>query len=201
MEAVPQDMPLPEELSGPPNPATLSENIAAFERLLSYNSGAHIIWAHAGWDNTGYRTVALMRQLLQRHPNLYMSIAIHRSLHPENAPLDGKGEIRSEWIDLLSSFPDRFLIGSDIFYGETGEVIPGTTTGALQLNEDPIWVFLKKLPTDLARKIAYENVVRIYSMKMNSQCYLPLSSPSQNVPGPAVGALFICARRLSTCGI
>jgi len=172
MEAVPQDMPFPEELSGPPNPATLSENIAAFERLLSYNSDAHIIWAHAGWDNTGYRTVALMRQLLQRHPNLYMSIKIQRSLHPENAPLNEKGEIRSEWMDLLRSFPDRFLIGSDIFYGVAGEVARGTTTGGLQLGEEPIWVFLKKLPPDLARKIAYENVVRIYSMKMNSQCYL-----------------------------
>jgi hypothetical protein len=138
MEAVPQDMPFPEELSGPPNPATLRENIAAFERLLSHSGDARIIWAHAGWDNTGYRTVALMRQLLQRHPNLYMSIKIQRSLHPENAPLDEKGEIRSEWMDLLRSFPDRFLIGSDMFYGVTGEVTRGTTTGELQPKEDAI---------------------------------------------------------------
>jgi len=162
MEAVAEDMPLPGKL-GPPNPATLHENIAALERLLSHNRNARIVWAHAGWDNTGCRTVELMRQLLQRHPNLYMSIKIQRSLYPQNAPLDDKGRIRPEWLELVRAFPDRFVIGSDTFYGEEGEVRWGTSTGKLP-SEDLAWVFLKSLPSDLGRKLAYENVVRIYRL-------------------------------------
>jgi hypothetical protein len=95
-------------------------------------------------------------------------------------------------MDLLRSFPDRFLIGSDIFYGVSGEVTFGTSTGGAQPREDPIWVFLKKLSPDLARKVAYENVIRIYNLKMNSQCYFPF--PSQEVPGPLVGVVCIYQR-------
>jgi len=164
MEAVPQDMSLPENL-GPPNPGSLRENIAALERLLSHNRGARIIWAHAGWDNTGYRTVELMRQLLQRHANLYMSIKIQRPLYPQNMPMDSKGQILPEWLDLIRSFPDRFVIGSDIFYGVSGEVTWRTPSGDLQPKEDPTWIFLRKLPSDLARKLAYENVIQIYKLK------------------------------------
>jgi len=164
MEAVPQDMPLPKKLD-PPNPWTLHENIAALERLLSHNRNARIIWAHAGWDNTGYRTIELMHQLLQRHTNLYMSIKIQRPLYPHNMPLDNKGQIPPEWLDLIRSVPDRFVIGSDIFYGVSGEVTWRTPGGESQPREDPTWIFLRKLPPDLARKLAYENVVQIYKLK------------------------------------
>ena len=52
MEAVPQTMPLPADLTAP-NPPQLIANIAQFERLLAHNRGAKIIWAHAGADFTG----------------------------------------------------------------------------------------------------------------------------------------------------
>jgi predicted TIM-barrel fold metal-dependent hydrolase len=168
MEAIPEDMLLPKELDSPPNPKTLRENMAAFERLLSYNRNARIIWAHAGWDNTGYRTVALMQQLLQRHPNLYMSIKIQNPLFPGNMPLNEKGDIRPEWVDLIRLFPDRFVIGSDTFYGVAGEVTWRTPSGETPPKETPIWVFLRKLPPDLARKVAYENVLWIYNVKTDS---------------------------------
>ena len=64
MEAVLRDMDLPAPLKSPPNPPRLHANIAAFERLLSHNPRAKIVWAHLGWDNTGYRTPELMRKLL-----------------------------------------------------------------------------------------------------------------------------------------
>ena len=52
MEAVPQDMPIPERLAMPQNPKVLPANLKAFKRLLAHNPQARIIWAHAGWDNT-----------------------------------------------------------------------------------------------------------------------------------------------------
>ena len=158
MEAVPQDMPLPEKFNSPPNPRILHENIAAFERLLSHDRNARIVWAHAGWDNTGYRTVTLMRRLLGGHPNLYMSLKINRLSLPQNRPLDENGEIRPEWVDLIRSFPDRFLIGGDQFYG-----IPRLTLRRPPRSVGPR-VFLNQLPADLARKVAHENAVRVYKL-------------------------------------
>jgi hypothetical protein len=70
MEAVPQTMPLPTPLKSPPHPAQLRANIEAFGRLLAHNPRARIVWAHAGWDNTGYRTPEFCYRLLRKHPNL-----------------------------------------------------------------------------------------------------------------------------------
>jgi hypothetical protein len=107
MEAVADDMALPDGISLLSNPPTLRENISGLERLLAHNRDARIVWAHAGWDNTGHRTVALMRRLLQAHANLYMNIKLPIGgrrddlTPPENQPVDDNGRIRPAWLDLL----------------------------------------------------------------------------------------------------
>lgn len=165
MEAVPQDMPLPPGFGSPPNPRTLRQNLAGFERLLSHNRQARIVWAHAGWDNTGFRTVALMRRLLEKHPNLYMSLKIVTTMidfhngFGSNRPLSETGAIRPEWVDLIRSFPDRFIIGSDQFHAS-----PRNPRRWPPSSQGPR-AFLDQLPADLARKVAYENPVRIYKLK------------------------------------
>lgn len=158
MEAVPEEMPLPERLSSPPNPRVLRPNIPAFERLLAHNRNAKIIWAHAGWDNTGRRTTALSAELLGRHPNLCMSLKVGRDSGPENRPVDGQRGIRAEWLELIQTFPDRFMIGSDQFYlspraPQRFPRHPEATTG-----------ILAGLPPDLARRIGYENARRIFRL-------------------------------------
>jgi hypothetical protein len=158
MEAISQDTSMPDHLSSPRNPKNLRENISAFERLLSHNRNARIIWAHTGWDNTGDRTVALMRRLLLNHSNLYMSIKIDRLSLPENRPLTG-GKIRPEGMELIRSFPDRFIIGGDEHYG-----IPGSTGRGLGRSKASR-LFLDQLPDELAIKVAAENALRIYRLK------------------------------------
>ncbi|MGH7775381.1 MAG: amidohydrolase family protein [Candidatus Binatia bacterium] len=160
MEAVVQDMALPDRFSSPPNPKILRENMTAFKRLLSQNPKTRLVWAHVGWDNTGQMTVALVRSLLETHPNLTMSIKI-RQLPPgqsisHNSPLDEHEKIRPAWLELIRSFPDRFVIGTDSFYGMPlqAELV---SRGPLSL--------LGQLPGDLARKIGYENAVKIYRLK------------------------------------
>ena len=159
MEAVPQDIPLPTGLESPHNPASLDENIEAFERLLSHNRQARIVWAHAGWDNTGHRTVELMRGLLERHPNLYMNVKISPldSL-PQSRPLQ-EGMIRSEWMDLIRDFPDRFTIGSDNIY-----TIPGSRSKGPP-SAKATWSLVNQLPEDLSRKVTCENVLMIYRLE------------------------------------
>lgn len=155
MEAVPFDMPMPPEYTAP-NPRELHANIAPLERLLSHNPRARIIWAHAGSDNTGYRTPELSRRLLQAHPNLYMEIKYDPNFPGKNPPVAG-GKLTPEWLKLFSDFPDRFIIGSDQHYdpSATGPLARGQQNALLT----------DQLPPDIRRKIGMENALRIYGIR------------------------------------
>ncbi len=160
MEALPTDRPMPDLWPGrrqprqTDNPAMVEANVPAFERLLAHKRSAKIIWAHAGWDNTGERTAELMRGLLARHPNLYMSIKLHRRHPGSTTPFTLFGGIRTEWLELIAAFPERFVIGSDAFYDED----PAD-------HLDLIRKFVDALPASLARQVARENAIRLYRLE------------------------------------
>jgi hypothetical protein len=158
MEAVIAETRMPGHISSPNNPATLQTNVAAFERLLAHNRNAVIVWAHAGWDNTGDRTVKLMRSLLEKHANLYMSVKIDRTSLAENRPLAG-GKIKPEWIELMRSFADRFMIGADQHFGASEQ--SGRGVGRAKIAR----VFLDQLPEHLALKVGSENAIRVYRLQ------------------------------------
>ena len=159
MEAVSKSMPIPESwhVKNPPNPAQLPANMAAFEKLLAHNPAAKIIWAHAGWDNTGDRTPELSRRLLQAHPNLYLELKIDPMNAGLNSPLTGgaTGTIKPEWLKLFQDFPDRFVIGSDQHFP-----MPKDPAQRWQA----IVIFFNQLPPDLRKKIGVENATRIYKL-------------------------------------
>ena len=153
MEAVPQDMEMPDRWRGRGgNPERLRENISGFERLLAHNSKARIVWAHCGWDLTGERTVPLMRSLLDKHPNLYMSIKLDPRGSRRTSPLTPDGVLRPEWVALFRAFPDRFVIGSDQFFDQ------GTERLALARQ------LVDALPPDIARLLASENAEQLYRL-------------------------------------
>lgn len=158
MEAVAQDMPAPEGLSST-NPPQLRANLAAFERLLEHNRQAKIIWSHAGWDNTGARDVALCRQLLDRHPNLYMSFKLdkRRGL-PINKPLNRQGELKPAWLELVRAHPDRFILGSDHFF------LSGGDQRQLPRRAPSMRKLLGLLPPGLARQVGCENPRRLFGL-------------------------------------
>jgi hypothetical protein len=156
MEALPQDKPLQ---LGPPNPPIVKENIAAFERLLDHNKAARIVWLHAGWDLSGERTVELMRDLLAKHPNLYMTIKSDPAGNRRNSPLAG-GRLKREWLELLRAFPDRFVIGSDIFFDDLRAQDKPPVMARLQRARR----IVDELPPELANLVTVENVKRIYRL-------------------------------------
>ncbi|MBZ5660292.1 MAG: amidohydrolase [Acidobacteriia bacterium] len=156
MEAVPQDMPLPAGLKSPPNPPRLHANIAAFERLLAHNPRAKIIWAHAGFDNTGYRTPELNRRLLAAHSNLYMELKADPLAKGLNYPL-ADGKIKPDWLQLINDFPDRFVIGSDQHYPEPHDAVQRWQEVVLLLNQ---------LPADVRKKIGTQNIAHIYGKRV-----------------------------------
>jgi predicted TIM-barrel fold metal-dependent hydrolase len=157
MEAVPQDMPLPAPLKSPPNPPQLRANIEAFGRLLAHNPKAKIVWAHAGWDNTGYRTPEFCYRLLRKHPNLYMDVKIDPTKPGKNSPLaDGaSGAIKPDWLKLFRDFPDRFVIGSDQHYPEPS---PGPQRW------EAVVLLLNQLPEGVRQNIAMKNAERVYRL-------------------------------------
>jgi hypothetical protein len=169
MEAIPADRALAARFRSPPNPKVLPANVAAFERLLAHNRKAKIIWVHAGWDNTGGRTVALCRELLARHSNLYMSIRVvpagrlggREPSLAENRLVDERGKAGPEWAALIRDFADRFLIGSDEFYlSPRMRRARHPSTGSARATVE----LLSQLPPDLARKVGYENARRVFKL-------------------------------------
>jgi predicted TIM-barrel fold metal-dependent hydrolase len=158
MEAAPKESPLPAGLRSPPNPPRIRANIAAFERLLAHNPRAKIVWAHEGWDNTGYRTVELSRRLLEAHSNLYMEIKVDPIEIGKNSPLaaGGSGRLKPEWLKLFQGFPDRFVIGTDQHYPQPAKGPQRWQSVVLLFNQ---------LPADLRQKIGIDNPTRLYHLK------------------------------------
>jgi hypothetical protein len=153
MQAVAQDMPLPADQGGSgDDKATLKQNIGGLEGLLQHNRQARIVWLHAGWDLTGERSVALMRGLLERHPNLFLSLKSDQRGAPFTAPLVAGGTIKPGWLTMLSDFPGRFVIGTDQYYDDKPEQLDRART------------LIDALPADLAQAVGRDNVAHIYRL-------------------------------------
>ena len=164
-DPIPDDVDKPSSLSSPQNPAVLKANLAGFERLLAHNRKTKIVWAHAGADPVGYFTPKLVRELLSRHSNLALSIR-------PTAPFPGsmvhpKGAINDNWIAVVRDFPDRFVIGSDSFVVATtytGAEAPRVFEQRSEIQRRGIRRLLSYLPEDLAKRVGYENAIRLYRL-------------------------------------
>jgi hypothetical protein len=161
MEAVLEEMAVPKELRdrSASNPARIPENITVFERLLEHNRNAMIIWQHAGWDNTGSRSVQLMGRLLNDHPNLFLGLKMSPlSVFKQNDPFQRGAGLRPEWRALIAGYPDRFVLGSDYF-------APAPAFNRRRPpNLQPALRIIELLPAGLKRKVAYENARRLYRL-------------------------------------
>lgn len=158
-DLVPQDMSLPPGGFNPATPQQLKANLPAFERLLAYNRKARMIWAHAGTDPLRTRTPAILRELLQRHPNLFMSLRVGRGGPHPSFVMEENKKLKPEWRQLLVDFADRFMIGSDSFFPAT----PGsrrTPEEALEFSR----ALLEQLPEATGRAIASGNAMRLYRL-------------------------------------
>lgn len=168
-DLVPDDMSLPVYLINPnaldPNPRELKKNQDAFERLLKHNREAKIVWAHVGLEPLQSRTVEICRDLLKRHPNLYMSFRLQggnsNAARFPAAALSQSGGLKSDWANLIKEFPDRFVVGSDTFYTDKADRRGGNEEGRLNLHR-----LLTQLPPETARMVAQGNVYRIYRMQI-----------------------------------
>jgi predicted TIM-barrel fold metal-dependent hydrolase len=157
-----RDMDLPPQLENPnarhPNPSRLLQNRDELERFLAHNRETKIIWAHVGGEPLATRTPWVVRELLMRNSNLFMSFRIQR-VRPDVAAdaLTMQGQLNCEWSRLITEYPDRFLLGTDTFYQDSRNARGGDSLGLENLQR-----MLLQLPPDVARKVATGNVARIY---------------------------------------
>lgn len=161
----------PASLSVPPNPPTLGGNIDGFEQLLAQAPEARIVWAHGGSDFTGNFTPALVKRLMDSHPNLFMSLrpipaqaAITNPMRFHNVILTQSG-IAPDWLTLLREHADRFVMGSDAFFVSSSADQNGAPAMLGRGNQGRLaaaGAMLSQLPSDLASKIAVANPQRIY---------------------------------------
>ncbi|MFC1745360.1 hypothetical protein ACFL35_15305 [Candidatus Riflebacteria bacterium] len=159
-EVITKKISCPDHLKSPPNPETITANFSNFERLLSHNAKANFIWSHVGWCNTGFKTIGLLRYCLKKYPNLYLSFKISpRDSVAENMPVEIGYGLKDEWRELLLDYPDSFMLGCDQFLKTSGS----RNRGPKSL--EPTYRFFGLLPANLAKKIGYQNAMRLFNLK------------------------------------
>jgi predicted TIM-barrel fold metal-dependent hydrolase len=122
------------------------------DELLGKFPNVTVIWAHAGY--TSWYGVDM---LLKKHPNLYADLSI-RALRSLRDGRDAQifyddNRVKANWLDLIERYPDRFVSGLD-------ESSPN-----YNLHEQDFgWMakLLNQLTPATARKVAWENIERIF---------------------------------------
>ena len=118
----------------------------AIEKLLAHAPRARLIWAHSGIGGT---PVPLVRALLQRHPTLRGELSYRPGL------TEG-GRLSPVWRDVLTAFPERFLIGSDTWINARWQ--------QYETLMDEYRAWLGELPAPLAQRIGWDNGAALFGL-------------------------------------
>lgn len=120
----------------------------AIEFIFKQYPNARILWAHAGFDYA-----IIVGKLMDKYDKLWADLSFRGEIINE-------GRIMKAWRILLERHADRFLFGLDTYEPERWLYIKP----AMQWQRD----LLDGLPTEVAKKIAYENgdkMIQFYDAK------------------------------------
>ncbi|HEY7066291.1 MAG TPA: amidohydrolase family protein [Chloroflexota bacterium] len=121
------------------------------ERAVRASPNTTFVWAHAG-----HGPASLARQLLARNPNLYADLAARTPwLGPGTVITRADGSLQPEWAVLLAEYPDRFLIGFDLF------AVGHYRLAYLRDTVDYYRALLGRLDPATAEQIAHGNAERL----------------------------------------
>ena len=141
------------------NPLYLQE----IEQPLRNHPHVRFIWAHAGTSMEIHRhqekldfLLPTLERLLADYPNLYVDLS-WSVLRPYL--LDEQGKPDPQWLQLVSSYPARFMLGSDVVgrFDSLGEYMRGF---------EP---FLDALPEAVARQVARDNFLAVLPRKVQAE--------------------------------
>ncbi|MGE8361537.1 amidohydrolase family protein [Pseudomonas sp.] len=141
------------------NPLYLQE----IEDPLRNHPHVRFIWAHAGTSMEIHRhqekldfLLPTVERMLETYPNLYIDLS-WTMLRPYLLNKDGKPD--PKWVHLVSSYPARFMLGSDVVgrFDSMGEYMQGF---------EP---FLDALPEDVAHKVAHDNFLSVLPRRVQAE--------------------------------
>lgn len=133
------------------------------EAPLRNHPHVRFIWAHAGTSAEIHRhqqkldfLLDTLERMLGQYPNLYIDLS-WTMLRPYLLDADGKPD--PDWVHLVSSYPERFMIGSDVVgrFDSLGDYMTGF---------DP---FLDALPEDVAHKVARDNFLSVLPRRVQAE--------------------------------
>lgn len=113
--------------------------------LFSLAPGIRILWAHAGM----FTPPETINDMLNRYRNLWVEISHRGDIAPH-------GILDPRWRELMIHHADRFLLGSGTYSSEYWYQF------RTYLSRYRGW--LKDLPTDVARKIAFQNGLWLFGV-------------------------------------
>lgn len=137
--------------------------LAEIEEPLRNHPHVRFIWAHAGTSMEIHRhqqkldfLLPTLQRLLGDYPNLYVDLS-WSVLQPYLLDADGKPDPR--WVELVSRYPARFMLGSDVVgrFDGLGETMQAFVP------------FLDALPEKVARGVARDNFLAVLPRKRQAQ--------------------------------
>ncbi len=126
---------------------------SSLETALQKHPKAVIVLAHGGSAEP-----ALLEGLLSRNPNLLVDLS---GMHYQRTPrlASETGPLDPAWKALIEKYPDRFLMGIDVWAPRLFE--PATLDRLLAWTRR----ILGELPPDVAQKIAHRNAARLFRVE------------------------------------
>ncbi|WP_405120933.1 amidohydrolase family protein [Pseudomonas leptonychotis] len=141
------------------NPLYLQE----IEDPLRNHPHVRFIWAHAGTSMEIHRhqekldfLLPNLKRMLKQYPNLYVDLS-WTMLQPYLLDADGKPD--PAWVELVSSYPARFMLGSDVV---------GRFNGLADYMNG-FKAFLDALPADVAHQVARDNFLAVLPRKVQAE--------------------------------
>lgn len=125
------------------------------EDPLRYFPNVRFIWAHAGTSKELHRhqdkldfLFDTVKRMLETYPNLYIDLS-WTVLDPYL--LNEQGAANAQWVELVSDFPDRFMLGSDVVgsFKNMDKYLNGFIP------------FLDALPEEVAHKVSRDNFLAV----------------------------------------
>lgn len=121
------------------------------ERALQAAPETTFVWAHAG-----HGPAHIVRGLIERNPNVMADLSARTPwLGPGTVLLRANGSIAPEWSAILHEYPDRFLVGLDLF--ATAHYQSGYVTQTVAYYRG----LLGQLDPEVARLIGHANAERL----------------------------------------
>lgn len=131
-------------------------NLADLERYLQEFPRVNTILSHS----LPYSKQPLLRDLLAKHPNLYLDLSRKGSiLNDKEAAqaFNGSAGPKDNWLKTIEQFPDRFMVGSDTHAPDEHRY-----DDVMKEFREGLFPYLRP---ETVKKVAFENAVRVFGLK------------------------------------